>query len=449
MGPRDGRRAGRGVPSFRGGVVGGVMSKPRLKLSRRVLVVKLLRQKSGRRLKKRASVGGPTVVTIKSPVPVRDTRDTSDTDEDGDDDDDSKSVSSNSSDVVIVDETPAQPPSAIRGASKQSGDLVKLAAKALDLNVRSEHGMGNCMFCAFSSGVNSWLLAKGTAGKGADRALFRDAVEGDGEKSSGQTITWSHLRSALVCGLRVLVRDAPKLCMMGSSKDISKKKQKKLTKQAREIQMSTLMEGKEGRAWLSKGELANVSIPTRFEKYVESMSKDASPFAGHKTWRNYWGADNELVVLAAQLNLAVVCVETATQTQGFFLAVPSEIAEMGEGNKNIKYETLHRPGRYMSGGALENFEVSDRKGTQGKQSQVLRWRAARGKLLLTVRLVRADGKKAKAAVGGSSQEKLKKKITVVLPALIVVHRPGHFDSLQPNEGWVLFMERTEVGGVEV
>ena len=54
---------------------------------------------------------------------------------------------------------------------------------------------------------------------------------------------------------------------------------------------------------------------------------------------------------------------------------------------------------------------------------------------MTVRAARADSKAAKRAVGGDGRG--------ALPALVVVHRPGHFDSLQPEEGYVLIMEREE------
>ena len=52
---------------------------------------------------------------------------------------------------------------------------------------------------------------------------------------------------------------------------------------------------------------------------------------------------------------------------------------------------------------------------------------------MTVRAARADSKAAKRAVGGDARR--------TLPALVVVHGPGHFDSLQPEEGYVLVMER--------
>ena len=121
--------------------------------------------------------------------------------------------------------------------------------------------------------------------------------------------------------------------------------------------MSCLMEGKEGREWLTRGALKNVDVATRFEKYVSAMASDAAPFAGTHTWVQYWGADNEIVVLASRLRVAVVCVETATQTQGFFLGVPADVAEV-VGDKNVfeneeheKRKNLTRPGRYGEGEA--------------------------------------------------------------------------------------------------
>ena len=57
-------------------------------------------------------------------------------------------------------------------------------------------------------------------------------------------------------------------------------------------------------------------------------------------------------------------------------------------------------------------------------------------MTLTVRAARADSKAAGRAVGGGGGDNRQ-----TLPALVVVHRPGHFDSLQPEEGYVLVMER--------
>jgi hypothetical protein len=47
--------------------------------------------------------------------------------------------------------------------------------------------------------------------------------------------------------------------------------------------------------------------------------------------------------------------------------------------------------------------------------------------------VKASSKAARAAA--------RRTTTRFLPAIVVVHRPGHFDSLQPPPGRVLVLER--------
>ena len=213
---------------------------------------------------------------------------------------------------------------------------------------------------------------------------------------------------------------------------------KKRVRRAKELVMCTLMEGRQGRAWLTRGALRFSSVAERFDKYVESMATDASPFAGHETWRRYWGADNELVVLASKLRVAMVCVEAATGKGGVFLAVPADVAEAREdvsGKKNENENALARFGRYVCDGAFETYDRSSSFG--GDASNCLRWRVSRGAVTLTVRLARADSKAARRAVAGDGFGRR------LLPALAVVHRPGHFDSLQPEEGYVLVMEREE------
>ena len=94
--------------------------------------------------------------------------------------------------------------------------------------------------------------------------------------------------------------------------------------------MKALMAGEQGRAWLTRGALRDAPIARRFDRYVDAMATDASRFVGQKTWRRFWGADNELVCLATKLRVAMVCVETATKTHGAFLAVPPDVAETGQ-----------------------------------------------------------------------------------------------------------------------
>jgi hypothetical protein len=308
--------------------------------------------------------------------------------------------------------------------------------------------MGNCMFCAVSSGINTWLAsARGSAGKAADKALLSDATRD--RKKIPSLVTWAHLRFALARHLRAIARDAPKVAGVRDERGpfASPHEQvviKKRVRRAKELVMCTLMEGRQGRAWLTRGALRFSSVAKRFDKYVESMAADASPFAGHETWRRYWGADNELVVLASKLRVAMVCVEAATGKGGVFLAVPADVAEAREDvsgkkneneNENENENALARFGRYVCDGAFETYDRSSSFG--GDASNCLRWRVSRGAVTLTVRLARADSKAARRAVAGDGFAPW------LLPALAVVHRPGHFDSLQPEEGYVLVMEREE------
>ena len=440
-----GRRAA-GALSPRGSVGGSAASKMRRAL--RGILFTLLRRRSGLRVKKRTRVGGRQsvrVITVPSAAPetraAADDRDNDDNDDD-DDDDSVSGAESDSSDVVFVDETPAR--ASPRGGSlaRAGPDLVRATADALGLRPKSERGMGNCMFCAVSSGINTWLAsARGSAGKAADKALVSDATRK--RKTKPSLVTWAHLRAALARHLRAIARDAPKVAGVRDERGpfASPHEEmviKKRSKRAKELVMCTLMEGRQGRAWLTRGALRFSSVAERFDKYVESMATDASPFAGHETWRRYWGADNELVVLASKLRVAMVCVEAATGKGGVFLAVPADVAEIGEDvsgkkneNENENECALARFGRYVCDGAFDTYDRS------GPESNCLRWRVSRGAVTLTVRLARADSKAARRAVAGDGFGRR------LLPALAVVHRPGHFDSLQPEEGYVLVMEREE------
>ena len=438
-----GRRAS-GALSPRGGVGGRAASKMRRAL--RGIAFTLLRRRSGLRVKKRARVGGRhslRVVTV--PSAADDARDDRDRPGEPDGAIPSDSVSgaeSDSSDVVFVDETPAR--ASPRGGSlaRAGPDVVRATADALGLRPKPERGMGNCMFCAVSSGINTWLAsARGSVGKAADKALLSDATRERKKKPS--LVTWAHLRAALARHLRAIARDAPKVAGVRDERGPFASPHEetvieKRVRRAKELVMCTLMEGRQGRAWLTRGALRFSSVAERFDKYVESMAADASPFAGHETWRRYWGADNELVVLASKLRVAMVCVEAATGKGGVFLAVPADVAEAREdvsGKKNENENALARFGRYVCDGAFETYDRSSSFG--GDASNCLRWRVSRGAVTLTVRLARADSKAARRAVAGDGFGRR------LLPALAVVHRPGHFDSLQPEEGYVLVMEREE------
>ena len=88
----------------------------------------------------------------------------------------------------------------------------------------------------------------------------------------------------------------------------------------------------------------------------------------------------------------------------------------------------------------------------------LTWTAARGRVRLTVREVKANSAAAAAAIGSfttardnlaeSSRRGEDSRDARLLPALVIIHRPGHFDSLQPREGRVLVLEREAVRGGE-
>jgi hypothetical protein len=309
--------------------------------------------------------------------------------------------------------------------------------------------MGNCMFCAVSSGINTWLdSARGSAGKAADEALSLGSFEKG--VSPPRSLTWARLRAALARHLRAVVRDAPRVAGVADERgpfasEAAARRTWRRAKRARENAMVALMAGEQGRAWLTRGALRDAPVARRFDRYVESMATDASRFAGQSTWRRFWGADNELVCLATKLRVAMVCVEAATKAGGAFLAVPPDVAEAGAASPFAALDGAPaRFGRYVCDGAFETVTSTstERKTLHAFQSRkkspslapkCLRWRASRGAVTLTVRAARADSKAARRAVGGGDGR--------TLPALVVVHRPGHFDSLQPEEGYVLVMER--------
>lgn len=431
-----GRRAS-GALSPRGGVGGRAASKMRRAL--RGIAFTLLRRRSGLRVKKRARVGGRhslRVVTV--PSAADDARDDRDRPGEPDGAISSDSVSgaeSDSSDVVFVDETPARASTAGGGLGGRTGpNLVRAAASALRARAKPERGFGNCMFCAVSSGINTWLdSARGSAGKTADEALcFAKGV-------SPPAVTWASLRAALARHLRAVARDAPRVAGVADERgpfesEAVARRTKRRAARARENAMVALMAGEQGRAWLTRGALRDAPIARRFDRYVESMATDASRFAGQSTWRRFWGADNELVCLATKLRVAMVCIEAATKAGGAFLAVPPDVAEAGAAT-HAALDGRARFGRYVCDGAFETVTSTEtlHSRSHSRSAKCLRWRASRGAVTLTVRAARADSKAARRAVGGDVRR--------TLPALVVVHGPGHFDSLQPEEGYVLVMER--------
>ena len=439
-----GRRAS-GALSPRGGVGGRAASKMRRAL--RGIAFTLLRRRSGLRVKKRARLGGRhslRVVTVPSAADdARDDRDRPGEPDGAISSDSLSGAESDSSDVVFVDETPARASTAGGGLGGRTGpNLVRAAASALRARTKPERGFGNCMFCAVSSGINTWLdSARGSAGKTADEALcFAKGV-------SPPAVTWASLRAALARHLRAVARDAPRVAGVADERgpfasETEARRTKRRAARARENAMVALMASEQGRAWLTRGALRDAPIARRFDRYVESMATDASRFAGQSTWRRFWGADNELVCLATKLRVAMVCIEAATKAGGAFLAVPPDVAEAREDvsgkkneNENENENALARFGRYVCDGAFETVTSTEtlHSRSHSRSAKCLRWRASRGAVTLTVRAARADSKAARRAVGGDVRR--------TLPALVVVHGPGHFDSLQPEEGYVLVMER--------
>lgn len=125
--------------------------------------------------------------------------------------DDDKDADSDSDDVMIVEEVSSEAaalarsnqssnpaaPSPLSRPNRASGggggpfprgdEGIAVAAEALDLRLKGERGYGNCMFCAASSGFNSWLDPKRTL----DRAASSAAASAFGFES---IIGWADLR---------------------------------------------------------------------------------------------------------------------------------------------------------------------------------------------------------------------------------------------------------------
>lgn len=377
---------------------------------------------------------------------------------------------SDSSDIEILGERPATPSSASPRA-RPSADPVAVAARALTLRVQSERGHGNCMFCAFSSGVNAWLRARGSIGPAAAAAGLIPRANTGGRAGD---VTWAHLRAVLVRRLRDIVRDAPLWAAAASSvsttttgKQTTKKIRRRVERRAREAAMTQLMSGSQGRDWLTRGALARASVSERFDAHLDVMSRDAKPHSGTSRWTRFWGTDVEAVALASALRVAVVCVETAdgagaSGRSPFFLGVPADVAEVTGSNpareriRDGDRERI-REGRCRSSPGPARF---GRYMPRGEASDgALTWTAARGRVRLTVREVKANSAAASAAIGDFATARESPtgsprrgggnaRDASLFPALVVIHRPGHFDSLQPREGRVLVLEREEVRGGE-
>jgi hypothetical protein len=369
---------------------------------------------------------------------------------------------SDSSDIEILGERPATPSSASPRA-RPSTDPVAVAARALTLRVQSERGHGNCMFCAFSSGVHAWLRARGSIGPAAAAAGLIPRANTGGRAGD---VTWAHLRAVLVRRLRDIVRDAPLWAAAASSASPTtdkqtKKVRRRVERRAREAAMTQLMSGSQGRDWLTRGALARASVSERFDAHLDVMSRDAKPHSGTSRWTRFWGTDVEAVALASALRVAVVCVETAdgagaSGRSPFFLGVPADIAEVTgsnparERNRDRDCDRI-REGRSSPGPARFGRYMPRGEASDG----ALTWTAARGRVRLTVREVKSNSAAASAAIGGfaaaretptgSSRRGWENASDASLfPALVIIHRPGHFDSLQPREGRVLVLKREEV-----
>ena len=299
------------------------------------------------------------------------------------------------------------------------------------------------MFCAFASGLNSWLERGGRATPGwrhyvrplserEDAAALHGAVAG----SNRGGVEWTHLRRALVRALEDTVADA--------------------RKRDRDRVMTQLCAGEEGRAWLRRGKFARALPYERFRAHLDVMAKDAAPHSGRDTWTRFWGTDVEVTALCAALGVAAVVIECADNHGGdhgrspYYLAVPADVAEEtaaddGGWDRFVKYDDggrsatsriRMRPGGIRrtasgSGDALEFARPTDRRAcdcascgcARGRKRRSKRGRgAARG----------ARGARGAGRGGGGARA----------PAIVVVHAPGHFDSLQPRDGTTLVLERS-------
>ena len=363
----------------------------------------------------------------------------------------------------------------------RSADPVRAVAAALSLRPRRVQGRGNCMFCAFALGLAAFRRETGSLGPIAEAALAsararRGAAptnaSSEAEDVRDVDVTWADLRAVLARRLRGVARAPP-----GASRDAA---------------MATLTRGDEGRRWLREGALALATASERFERYAAAMAADAAPHAGTRRWTRHWGADVEATALAEALNVAVVCVETADRSNPtddrsrrtepkMYLGVPSAFAER-EGNETRTHSTNQRRtnerrtnerlrlgrylprGRLLDGGPPASAGAGERKmklGAAGSRARAA-WTSARGGVRLTVALVPASSRAARIASGGaggatrgsgsgsgsgsglgSGSGSGSNSGPRRIPALAMVHRPGHFDALVAPRGYALVLEREE------
>ena len=366
-------------------------------------------------------------------------------DGDAEDDDVHRSASSSDSDEIqITGEIAATPPPrGTRAPSLTPAAAVALASRALRLTLKRERGHGNCMFCAFASGLNSWLERGGRATPGwrhyvrplserEDAAALHGAVAG----SNRGGVEWTHLRRALVRALEDTVADA--------------------RKRDRDRVMTQLCAGEEGRAWLRRGKFARALPYERFRAHLDVMAKDAAPHSGRDTWTRFWGTDVEVTALCAALGVAAVVIECADNHGGdhgrspYYLAVPADVAEEtaaddGGWDRFVKYDDggrsatkriRMRPGRYMPHGEWvgDALEFTPTNRPTGVRLRVVRVREGSKK---AVKAWKGCGEGGEWGEWGGAGGKRR-----YVPAIVVVHAPGHFDSLQPREGTTLVLERS-------
>jgi len=353
----------------------------------------------------------------------------------------------------------------------RSADPVRAVAAALRLRPRRVQGRGNCMFCAFALGLAAFRRETGSLGPIAEAALAsararRGAAPTNASSGAEDVrdvdVTWVDLRAVLARRLRGVARAPP-----GASRDAA---------------MATLTRGDEGRRWLREGALAFATASERFERYAAAMAADAAPHAGTRRWTRHWGADVEATALAEALNVAVVCVETADRSNPtddrsrrtepkMYLGVPSAFAER-EGNETRTHSTNQRRtnerrtnerlrlgrylprGRLLDGGPPASAGAGEKKMKLGAAGSFARaaWTSARGGVRLTVALVPASSRAARIASGGaggatrgsgSGSGSGSNSGPRRIPALAMVHRPGHFDALVAPRGYALVLEREE------
>jgi hypothetical protein len=214
--------------------------------------------------------------------------------------------------------------------------------------------------------------------------------------------------------------------------------------------MTQLCAGEEGRAWLRRGKFAAALPYERFRAHLDVMAKDAAPHSGRDTWTRFWGTDVEVTALCAALGVAAVVVECADNHGGvhggrspYYLAVPADVAEEtaaadgGGWDRFVKYDGTKRirmrPGRYMPHGEWvgESLEFTPTNRPTGVRLRVLRVREGSKK---AVKAWKGGGEWGEGGGAGGKRR--------YIPAIVVVHAPGHFDSLQPREGTTLVLERS-------